>query len=126
MPRRSGVPKRDVLPDPKYNNKIITKLINQIMLDGKQGVAQKIHAAEKHNDNPVLRPEKHWENTVICGGTVRKEADRYRMWYQSRGRPKFLNTYAESEDGIHWKKPILKLYKDIENCEIAQFSKQYK
>ena len=42
MPRRSGVPKRDVLPDPKYNNKIITKLINQIMLDGKQGVAQKI------------------------------------------------------------------------------------
>lgn len=42
MPRRSGVPKRDVLPDPKYNNKVITKLINQIMLDGKSGVAQKI------------------------------------------------------------------------------------
>lgn len=42
MPRRSGVPKRDVLPDPMYNSKVITKLINQIMLDGERGVAQKI------------------------------------------------------------------------------------
>ncbi len=42
MPRRSGVPKRDVLPDPIYNSKVITKLINQIMLDGKRGTAQKI------------------------------------------------------------------------------------
>ncbi|MCL2798193.1 MAG: 30S ribosomal protein S7 [Firmicutes bacterium] len=42
MPRRSGVPKRDVLPDPLYNSKIITKLINQIMLDGKKGTAQGI------------------------------------------------------------------------------------
>lgn len=42
MPRRSGVPKRDVLPDPVYNSKIITKLINQIMLDGKKGTAQSI------------------------------------------------------------------------------------
>ena len=42
MPRRSGVPKRDVLPDPQYNSKVITKLINQIMEDGERGVAQKI------------------------------------------------------------------------------------
>ena len=42
MPRRSGVPKRDVLPDPIYNSKVITKLVNQIMLDGKRGTAQKI------------------------------------------------------------------------------------
>lgn len=42
MPRRSGVPKRDVLPDPIYNNKILTKLVNQIMMDGKRGTAQKI------------------------------------------------------------------------------------
>ena len=42
MPRRSGVPKRDVLPDPMYNSKVITKLTNQVMLDGKKGVAQKI------------------------------------------------------------------------------------
>ena len=42
MPRRAGVPKRDVLPDPKYGNKVITKLINQIMQDGKKAIAQNI------------------------------------------------------------------------------------
>lgn len=42
MPRRSGVPKRDVLPDPIYGSKVVTKLINQVMLDGKKGIAQKI------------------------------------------------------------------------------------
>ena len=42
MPRRGGVPKRDVLPDPIYGSKVVTKLVNQIMLDGKKGVAQNI------------------------------------------------------------------------------------
>ncbi len=42
MPRRGGVPKRDVLPDPVYNSKVVTKLINQIMEDGKRGTAQRI------------------------------------------------------------------------------------
>lgn len=41
MPRKGYVPKRDVLADPLYGSKIITKLINQVMLDGKRGVAQK-------------------------------------------------------------------------------------
>jgi len=42
VPRRGFVPKRDVLPDPMYNSKLVTKLINNIMQDGKKGVAQKI------------------------------------------------------------------------------------
>ena len=42
MPRRGFIAKRDVLPDPVYNSKIVTRLINNIMLDGKKGVAQKI------------------------------------------------------------------------------------
>jgi small subunit ribosomal protein S7 len=42
MPRRGGVPKREVLADPIYNSEIVTRLINNIMLDGKKGVAQKI------------------------------------------------------------------------------------
>ena len=42
MPRRGGVPKRDVLPDPIYNSKVVTKLVNQVMLDGKKGIAQSI------------------------------------------------------------------------------------
>ena len=53
MPRRGNIAKRDVLPDPVYNDKVITKLINQVMLDGKKGIAQGIvygafeQAAEK-------------------------------------------------------------------------------
>ena len=42
VPRRGQISKRDVLPDPLYNSKLVTRLINNIMLDGKKGVAQKI------------------------------------------------------------------------------------
>ena len=42
MARKGHIQKRDVLADPKYNSKVVTKLINSIMLDGKKGVAQKI------------------------------------------------------------------------------------
>jgi len=42
VPRKGHIAKRDVLPDPLYNSKVVTKLINSIMLDGKRGVAQKI------------------------------------------------------------------------------------
>ena len=42
VPRKGHTQKRDVLADPIYNNKVVTKLINNIMLDGKKGVAQKI------------------------------------------------------------------------------------
>ena len=59
MPRRGQISKRDVLPDPVYNSKLVTKLINNIMLDGKKGVAQKIVydafdiVAEKANENAL-------------------------------------------------------------------------
>ena len=58
MPRRGNIAKRDVLPDPVYNNKVVTKLINQVMLDGKKGIAQGIvyeafnQAAEKVGQQP--------------------------------------------------------------------------
>ena len=42
VPRRGNIARRDVLPDPLYNSKLVTRLINNIMLDGKKGVAQKI------------------------------------------------------------------------------------
>ena len=42
MPRRGNIAKRDVLPDPLYNSKLVTRLVNSVMLDGKKGVAQKI------------------------------------------------------------------------------------
>ena len=42
MPRRGFIPKREVLPDPVYGTTVVTKLINQIMLDGKRGIAQNV------------------------------------------------------------------------------------
>ena len=42
MPRRGSIAKRDVLPDPLYNSKLVSRLINNVMYDGKKGVAQKI------------------------------------------------------------------------------------
>ncbi|MDR1669636.1 MAG: 30S ribosomal protein S7 [Oscillospiraceae bacterium] len=42
MPRRGFIPKREVLPDPVYNSRVVTKLVNGIMYDGKKGIAQKV------------------------------------------------------------------------------------
>lgn len=42
MPRKGPVPKRDVLPDPVYNSKIVTKFINKVMLSGKKSIAEKV------------------------------------------------------------------------------------
>jgi len=42
VPRRGKIAKRDVLPDPLYNSKLVTRLINNVMYDGKRGIAQKI------------------------------------------------------------------------------------
>ncbi len=70
MPRRGFIPKRDVLPDPMYNSKVVTKLINSIMLDGKKGVAQKVVydafniIQEKTGKNPVEVFDQAMENVM--------------------------------------------------------------
>ena len=70
MPRRGFVPKRDVLPDPLYNSKLVTKLINNIMLDGKKGIAQKIVydafeiVKEKSGKDPVEMFQQAMENVM--------------------------------------------------------------
>ena len=70
MPRRGFVPKRDVLPDRMYNSKVVTKLINSIMLDGKKGTAQKVvYGAfdiirEKTGKEPVEVFEAALENVM--------------------------------------------------------------
>ena len=70
VPRKGHVAKREVLADPLYNSKLVTKLINSIMLDGKKGVAQKIvyHAfdriAEK-TDRPALEVFEDAMNNIM-------------------------------------------------------------
>ena len=70
MPRRGSTAKRDVLPDPLYNSKVVTRLVNNIMLDGKKGVAQKIVygafdiVKEKTGKDPLEVFEQALENIM--------------------------------------------------------------
>ena len=70
MPRRGSIPKRDVLADPLYNSKLVTRLINNIMLDGKKGVAQRIvYGAfdiirDKSGKDPLEAFEQAMENIM--------------------------------------------------------------
>ena len=57
MPRKGRVAKRDVLPDPIYNSKLVTRLVNKIMIDGKKGTAQKIlYTAFKNIEDKTGQP----------------------------------------------------------------------
>jgi len=70
VPRKGHVAKRDVLPDPLYNSKVVTKLINNIMEDGKRGVAQKIAygafdiVAQKTGKDPLEVFEEAMNNVM--------------------------------------------------------------
>lgn len=70
MPRRGQTAKRDVLPDPLYNSKLVTRLINSVMYDGKRGVAQKIVydafdiIKEKTSKDPLQMFEAAMENVM--------------------------------------------------------------
>lgn len=70
MPRKGAVPKREVLPDPIYNSRKVTKLINQVMLDGKKGIAEKaVYGAfdiirEKTGKEPIEVFEEAMKNVM--------------------------------------------------------------
>ena len=70
MPRRGSIAKRDVLPDPLYNSKLVTRLINNVMIDGKRGISQKIvYGAfdiirEKTGKDPLEVFEQAMENIM--------------------------------------------------------------
>ena len=70
MPRRGNIAKRDVLADPIYNSKMVTRLVNSIMYDGKKGVAQKIVYSsfniikEKTGNDPLESFEKAMNNIM--------------------------------------------------------------
>ena len=70
MPRRGRVTKRDVLQDPVYNSKLVTRLVNNIMLDGKKGVAQKIvygafNKVEEKTGKPAVEVFEEAMNNVM-------------------------------------------------------------
>ncbi len=92
VPRRGFIAKRDVLPDPLYNSKIVTRLINNIMLDGKKGVAQKIvYGAfdiinEKTGKNPLEVFDQAMENVMpqLEVKAVRKGGATYQVPFEVR------------------------------------------
>ena len=70
MPRKGHIAKRDVLADPLYNDKVVTKLVNNIMLDGKKGVAQKIvygafAKVEEKTGKPALEVFEEAMNNIM-------------------------------------------------------------
>ena len=68
MPRKGPVPKREVLPDPLYNSRLVTKFVNRLMYDGKKGAAEKIFYSsletlgEKTGEEPMRAFEKALDN----------------------------------------------------------------
>ena len=110
MPRRGIIAKRDVLPDPLYNSKIVTRLINNIMLDGKKGVAQKIVygafdiIAEKTGKEAIEVFEQALENVMpqLECKAVRKGGATYQVPFEVRPERKqtlalrWLTTYSRA------------------------------
>ena len=92
MPRKGHVQKREILADPLYNNKVVTKLINAVMLDGKKGVAQKIVygafdiITEKTGKDPLEVFDAAMENVMpqLEVKAVRKGGATYQVPFEVR------------------------------------------
>ncbi len=118
MPRRGSISKRDVLPDPLYGSKLVTKLVNNIMYDGKKGVAQTIVydaftiIEEKVGQNPLevfqaaldnIKPELEVKARRVGGSTyqvpMEVRADRQQTlalrWLINYSRNRSERTMAE-------------------------------
>jgi hypothetical protein len=96
--------------------------IDDAQITSSSGIERRIHQARKYAGNPVVTSDCDWEGAETILGTVRKEGERYRMWYQSyatspsrNGFDSFirsLHLYAESDDGLAWSKPELGITED--------------
>ena len=110
MSRRGNIAKRDVLADPLYNSKMVTRLINNIMYDGKKGVAQKIVydafdiVKEKTGNDPLESFEKALENIMPVlevkarrvGGSTYQVPMEVRPERRETLRLRWLTTYARA------------------------------
>ena len=81
MPRKGHVAKRDVLPDPIYNSKLVSRLINNIMQDGKKGTAQTIlyNAFDIISEKTGREPMEVFEEANNTGASVKKREDTHKM-----------------------------------------------
>ena len=108
MSRRGNIAKRDVLADPLYNSKMVTRLINNIMYDGKKGVAQKIVydafdiVKEKTGNDPLESFEKALENIMPVLEVKARRGSTYQVPMEVRPERRetlglrWLTTYARA------------------------------
>ena len=74
MPRRGSISKRDVLPDPLYNSKLVTKLVNNVMYDGKKGVAQTI-CMMRSASSRIRRARTPWKFSSAALDNIKPELE---------------------------------------------------
>ncbi len=138
MPRRGQIAKRDVLPDPLYNSKLVTRLINNVMLDGKKGVAQKIVyeafdiIAEKTGKEPLEVFEAAMENIMpvlevkarrVGGATYQVPIDVRPERRQTLGL-RWLATYSRLRSEKTMKERLANEIIDATNSTGASFKKK--
>ncbi len=112
MPRKGHIAKRDVLPDPMYNSKLVTKLINSIMLDGKKGTAQKIlygafQKVEELTNQPPIEVFEEALNNIMPTFEVRSR----RIGGQNYQVPSEVRAERRYTLGLRW----LTLYARLRN-----------
>jgi len=103
MPRKGNVAKRDVLPDPLYNSKLVTRLINKIMFDGKRGVAQTIlYNAFKRIETKTGQPAMDVFATAISNIMPEVELKVRRVGGQNYQVPTEVTPERKTTLGLRW------------------------
>lgn len=103
MPRKGNVAKRDVLPDPLYNSKLVTRLINKIMFDGKRGVAQTIlYNAFKRIEAKTGQPAMDVFATAISNIMPEVELKVRRVGGQNYQVPTEVTPERKTTLGLRW------------------------
>jgi small subunit ribosomal protein S7 len=103
MPRKGNVAKRDVLPDPLYNSKLVTRLINKIMYDGKRGVAQTIlYNAFKRIEAKTGQPAMDVFATAISNIMPEVELKVRRVGGQNYQVPTEVSPERKTTLGLRW------------------------
>ena len=138
VPRRGFIAKRDVLPDPLYNSKIVTRLINNVMYDGKKGVAQKIVygafdiISEKTGKDPLEVFDQAMENIMpqLEVKAVRKGGATYQVPFEVRPERKqtlglrWLTNYSRARSEATMKERLAGEIMDAVNQMGAAYKKR--
>ena len=113
MPRKGRVAKRDVLPDPIYNSKLVTRLINKIMIDGKRGTAQKIlYTAFKNIEEKTGQPAMDVFATAINNIMPQVELKARRIGAANYQVPVEVSAERKVTLGLRWLVSYARLRKE--------------